>query len=203
MKPKNLILLAISILALSGCVVFSFYPLYTPKDLFANNLLTGEWIDKDSTIWKFEHSYKGKKIPANIDSTSYILILKEKNSSKFSRASLKVTPIKLGNHYFLDFYLQEYLNDQELTLFDFHILPVHTFAKLELNKEGMHIRWFDQDWLKELIQSNRIRIHHEDNGEHILLTAKPEELQKFVVKYINTKEAFDDGIEAILKRTKK
>ncbi len=203
MKPKNLILVVALALTLSGCVVFSFYPLYTSKDLFANDLLTGEWVDNDSTIWKFEHRYNGKKIASNIDSTSYILTLKEKKKGQFSNASLRVVPVKLGNYYFLDFYLEEYLDDKNLTLFDFHILPVHTFAKLEINKNNIHIRWFNQEWLKELIQSNRIRIHHENNDEHILLTAKPEELQKFVIKYINTQEAFKDGIEANLKKLKK
>ena len=203
MKLKNLAIVSVFLFFFSGCIVFSFYPLYNEKDLFDNELLTGEWIDKDSTVWKFEHRYKGDKIPANIDRTAYILTLKEKDQADFSHASLLVCPVKLGGHYFLDFYLKEYFNDDDLTLFDFHVLPVHTFAKLELEKDSIHIRWFNQDWLKKLIEENRIRIHHEDNGEHILLTAKPEELQKFVIKYVNSAEAFEDGLDAALRKTGK
>ncbi len=203
MKLRNLIVISFFLALFSGCVVFSFYPLYTEKDLFANDLLTGEWIDKDSAIWKFEHRYKGKKIPANIDSAAYILTLKEKEQDNFSKAALVVHVVKLGGHYFLDFYLEEYFDNDKLSLFDFHVLPVHTFAKLEFKKGTMHIHWFDQDWLKKLIKGNYIRIHHEDNGKHILLTAKPQELQKFVIKYVNSAEAFEDGLDAVLQKTEK
>lgn len=202
MKLKNLIPIAVLLLFVSGCVVFSFYPLYTEKDLFANDLLTGQWIDKDSSIWRFEHDYKGKQLPENIDSTAYLLTIKEKDE-QFSKSSLQVHVVKLGNHYFLDFYLEDYFDNDNLTLFDFHVLPVHTIAKLELKKDSAYINWFNQDWLKDLIHENRIRIHHEDNGEHILLTAKPEELQKFAIKYVNSTEAFEDGLDAALRKLAK
>jgi hypothetical protein len=60
MKTKTILPIAALFLFLSGCVVFSFYPLYTEKDLFPNDLLVGEWIDDDSTVWKFDFNYKGK-----------------------------------------------------------------------------------------------------------------------------------------------
>lgn len=197
MKAKNLIISLILILFFSGCVVYSFYPLYTEEDLFSNEILTGNWIDGDGGTWNFEHAYYGKKLPENIDSTSYVLTVTEKDSlnSKYS-----VHIIKLGGHYFLDFYLEEFLEKNELGLADFHIVPVHTFAKLSFSANELHINWFDQDWLEDLIKENKIRIHHENNGDYILLTAKPKELQKFVTKYVNSEEAFKDGMEALLKR---
>ena len=203
MKLKNWLFVILLLLFFSGCVVFSFYPLYTEKDLFANDLLTGKWVDKDSAIWKFEHSYKGKNLPENIDKTAYILKIKENDEKDYSKASLLVHVVKLDGNYFLDFYLEDYFNNDDLSLFDFHVLPVHTFAKLELKKDSAYINWFNQDWLKNLIHENRIRIHHEDNGEHILLTAKQQELQKFVIKYVNSTEAFEDGLDAALRKTGK
>ena len=197
MKARNLISLAIIALFFSGCVVYSFYPIYTKKDLFANEILTGKWIDDDGTQWTFKHDYHGKEIPENIDSTSYILNLMDKDSaqSKFS-----VHIIKLGGHYFLDFYLEDFLDDSDLDLASFHIIPVHTFAKLEVTENQLQINWFDQDWLEDLIEENKIRIHHEKNDDFILLTAKPGELQKFITKYVNSEEAFKDGLAANLTR---
>ena len=196
---KNRIWITVLLLALffSGCVVYSFYPLYTDDDLFPNEILTGNWVDNDGSQWNFEHEYHGKKVPENIDSTSYILELKTKENeeSKFS-----VHIIQLGGHYFLDFYLEDFLDNKELTLADFHIVPVHTFAKLTVKQDTLHINWFDQYWLENLIEKNRIRIHHENNGDYILLTAKPHELQKFVTKYVNSEEAFKDGMDALLIR---
>jgi hypothetical protein len=197
MKTRNFIIGVVLTLFFSGCVVYSFYPLYTEKDLFANELLTGNWIDNDSTSWNFKHAYFGKEIPENMDSTSYILMVKDKNNkeSKFS-----VHIIKLGGHYFLDFYLEDFLEDDELDLASFHIVPVHTFAKVSVSENKLQINWFDQDWLEKLIKENKIRIRHEYNGDYILLTASSKELQKFVTKYVNSEEAFKDGMEATLTR---
>lgn len=154
-------------------------------------------MDDDGTQWDFEHAYFGKKVPENIDSTSYVLHLETKDN-KTSEFSVHI--IKLAGHYFLDFYLEDFLDNKELTLADFHIVPVHTFAKLTVKQDTLQINWFDQDWLENLIKENKIRIHHENNGDYILLTAKPAELQKFVTKYVNTEEAFKDGMEVFLVR---
>lgn len=197
MKTRNFLFILLLTLFFSGCVVYSFYPLYTEKDLFANEILTGTWTDNDSAVWKFEHPYNGKELPENLDNKSYVLYLKDKNGKE---ALFSVHIIKLGGHYFLDFYLKEFLNDNDLDLASFHIVPVHTFAKLEVSSNKLQINWFDQDWLGKLIEKNKIRIHHENNGDYILLTALPKELQKFVTKYVDSEEAFKDGIDAVLTR---
>lgn len=200
MKARKWIFTGLIALFFSGCVVYSFYPLYTEDDLFPNDILTGKWIDDEGTEWFFEHGYFGKKVQENIDSTSYVLKLKTNEESQFSDKKFSVHVVKLGGTYFLDFYLEEFLDDDELDLASFHIIPVHTFAKLTFTENELKINWFDQDWLEDLIGENRIRIHHENNGDFILLTAKPAELQKFVTKYVNSEEAFEDGMEAILTR---
>jgi len=124
-------------------------------------------------------------------------MVKDKNNKE---SEFRVHIIKLGGHYFLDFYLEEFLDNDELDLASFHIVPVHTFAKLKVTSNQLQINWFDQDWLGKLIENNKIRIHHENNGDYILLTALPRELQKFVTKYVNSEEAFKDGIDAVLTR---
>ena len=196
MKTRNLLIIGIIVAFLSGCVVYSFYPLYTKDDLFPNDLITGTWIQDEKTEWKFEHAYFGKKVPGNIDSTSYILTLTEDGE----KSEFRIHIILLGGHYFLDFYLEDYLDGQKLTLADFHAVPVHTFAKVEVSDNQLYINWFDQEWLEKLIKENKIRIRHEYNGDYILLTAKTKELQKFVTKYVNSEEAFKDGMDALLIR---
>lgn len=197
MKARNFSIIVLITLFFSGCIVYSFYPLYTEKDLFANDLLTGNWIDDENTQWNFDHAFISGKTPKEIDSISYVLHLinKDERESEFS-----VHVIKLGGHYFLDFFLEDFLGGQDLNLADFHIIPVHTFAKLTIEENRLQINWFDQDWLADLIEENKIRIHHENNDDLILLTAKPKELQKFVTKYVNSEEAFKDGMEAVLTR---
>ncbi len=197
MKTRNVLISFVLILFFSGCVVYSFYPLYTEKDLFKNDLLKGNWIDKDSTNWSFEHAKIGNKENVKTDSTSYVLIVRDKDN-KESQFSVHI--VKFGGHYFLDFYLEDFYDNQNLDLASFHIVPVHTFAKVDIGKNQLKINWFDQNWLEKLIKGNKIRIRHEYNGDYILLTASPKDLQKFVSKYVDSEEAFKDGIEAVLTR---
>lgn len=203
MKTRKILYAALLTVFLSGCVVHSFYPLYTPEDLFPNDILVGDWsededeqmMDYEEAVWSFTHP-KNKKT-GEVDSTTYNLLIREKGSvvSKFS-----VHVIELGGHYFLDFYLEEYNPNDDIDLADFHIIPVHTFAKLTIKEGVLQINWFDPGWLSKLIQENKIRIHHEKNDDLYLLTAKPHELQKFVTKYVDSEEAFKDGLKVILHR---
>ncbi|MDX1284027.1 MAG: hypothetical protein R3182_03400 [Draconibacterium sp.] len=212
MKARNLLVVVTLTIFFSGCVVYSFYPLYTEKDLFENDILLGEWFeDEDAdalyneindgvSSWKFEHPFIGDKKKGIRDKRSYTLTLVTEEDGKKMESEFTVHIIKLGGEYFLDFYLEEFMDDDEITLASFHIIPVHTFAKLKVEENKLIINWFDQEWLEELIKENKIRIHHEDNDDFILLTAKPKELQKFVTKYVNSEEAFEDGLSVELYR---
>jgi hypothetical protein len=196
-------------LFLSGCVVYSFYPLYTQKDLFENDILMGEWFEEDSEDvlfddgddeWNFEHSFIGNKEDNIRDKKSYLLTLISKENEEVKESLFKVHIIKLADQYFLDFYIEDYGGDDDITLATLHLVPVHTFAKLTIYDDRLEIKWFDPGWLENLINENKIRIHHENNDDYILLTAKPGELQKFVAKYVNSEEAFKDGLEVVLHR---
>lgn len=196
MKTRNLFLLCLITLLFSGCFLYSFYPLYNKSDLFPNSLLLGEWISDDSEVWKFNYSHlSGKKNQS--DSTSYVLTVQEEDENEPGNSTLDVHILKLGGHYFLDFYPGKF--DAE-KIYDFHFIPVHTFAKVEFKDDKAIIKWFDPEWLKELIEQNKIRIRHEENEMNILLTASTKELQKFVTKYVNSEDAFSDDLKVVLSR---
>ncbi len=200
MKRKSLFFTALFFVFFYGCFVYSFYPLYTNDDLFANDLLVGEWIDSDSTIWKFDFNDRGEHLPDNRDSTAFILQMKEKDSPDFHAHQFLVHVIRLDGTYFLDFYLEEYFDEDNFTMFDLHVLPMHTFARLELEEDGAEIRWFAPDWLEEMLKENPAAIRHENNGNHILITAKTEELQQFFIQYANSEDAYGEGVDAQLRR---
>ncbi|NQU84641.1 MAG: hypothetical protein HQ541_02665 [Mariniphaga sp.] len=193
MKARIFSTFLIIILFFSGCVVFSFYPLYTEKDLFENDLLTGTWVDDDQTEWMFEHPLKNKNKPESADKTSYKLTLQYKEFENSGDSSFDVKVVKLDNNYFLNFYLNEYYDGEFFDFAQFSVIPVHTFAKVEFEDDVVKIKWFAQDWLRNLSEQNKIRIHYEKNDDYILLTAKPKELQKFVTKYVNSDERFFEG----------
>jgi hypothetical protein len=185
----------------SGCVIWSFYPLYTEKDLFENDILTGTWTDGDSLQWKLEHPESGN--PKVTDKKTYELHLTDYDKKE---TIYKVNIIQLEGIYFLDFYISELAgannsdSDAKLSYWNLHVIPVHTFAKLTVANNTLQINWFDGEWLKEQIEAKKIKIAHEKNEEILLLTARTADLQQLVVKHANNEKAFKEGLSAILKR---
>lgn len=205
MKLKRF-LFPLALLALmSGCVVCSFYPIYTPDDLFVNDLLLGNYctdnLESDSASWHFE--FKTKKVDGEkvADSLRYKLTINE-NEDDIMDSEFDVHLIRINDQLIADFYLTGYQKnnkDFEVGMFDLHMVAVHSFAKVDVyDGDSIALQWFDPDWLEKNIENNKIRIHHENNGEQILLTAQPKELQKFVKKYLHSEEAFKDGMDVKL-----
>ena len=195
MKFKSIFYVSLLFIFLSGCFIYSFYPLYTDDDLFANDIMLGEWMGGDSTIWKFEY----KKNPrfsmsgnSKTDSTVYLLSIKDKDDDDFSNEYISVRVVNLDGNYFLDFHMDDYPVYGNTSKFGIFLFPVHVFAKLEFGKNNATIKYFNPGWLGELIEENKIEIDYKMTDERVLLTAKPKELQKFVLKYVNSEEAFED-----------
>ena len=201
MKTWNSLLILTVALFFSGCVIWSFYPLYTERDLFENDILTGNWTDGDSLQWKFEHPERGN--PKSIDKKSYHLHLTDYDKKE---TNYDVNIIQLDGIYFLDFYVTDIDganssdSDAKLNYWNLHVIPVHTFAKLTVADNTLQINWFDGDWLQKQIEGKKIKIQHEKSEEILLLTAKTADLQKLVVKYANTEAAFKDGLAITLIR---
>ena len=201
MKTRNLFFILVVALFFSGCVIWSFYPLYTEKDLFENEILTGNWMDGDSLQWEFVHRESGN--PKIIDKKSYELRLTDYDSA---HTSYDVHIVKLNGNYFLDFYLTEISTpgneianaNKDIAFWQFHIMPVHTFAKLTIINDTLKINWFDKDWLYEEIKGKKTKIKHEYSDNNLLLTAKTADLQKLVIKYADTPEAFKEGMSLTL-----
>ena len=201
MKTRNLLVAATLVFLFSGCVVWSFYPLYTEKDLFENEILTGTWTDGDGLKWKFVHPEKGN--PKTIDKKTYNLHLTDFDKKE---TTYQVNIIQLDGIYFLDFYITDIAGanstdeNAKLNYWNLHVIPAHTFAKLTVDNDTLQLNWYDGEWLKKQIENKKIEIKSEYNGETLLLTAKTSDLQKLVVEYANTEEAFKDGLSLKLVR---
>jgi hypothetical protein len=195
MKSKKRIAFVIGIIFLIGGCIPSLHPLYTKDDcVFESNLL-GEWEEEDnnSNTWNF----------TKLDDNSYKLALVE--DSVLSNFYIHL--VKLGDDLYIDFFPDS--KNVKCEVIDFYLLQViyvHIFGKITINENEVEISLFDYDWIEKLFEQNKIRIPHEvlkypdSKDENILLTASTEELQAFVKKYADDKNAF---IKAnILKRKK-
>jgi hypothetical protein len=202
----NKLLSALALLPiLSGCVIWSFYPFYTEKDIFENDILTGKWIDEDSLVWNFIHPIIKNGSTEIMNKKVYDLNLTDYDNKN---TDYSVNLFKLDNTYFLDFYVQQIeslpstQSKSDVTWWSLHVMPVHTIAKLTMNADTLNISWFDIEWLKNQLKEKKIKIKHEDNGESVLLTAKTADLQKMIRKYADSEDAFKDAVKIKLVKSK-
>lgn len=196
MKTRIFIYLLIAVM-ISSCGVVSLHPLFTKETLIFRNDMLGEWIDKNSerSEWKFEKD-NDKESPGYLMTYSGEKAL----SDELEIYQYDVHLVKLDQYYFLDF--ERVLSEEEESNYFSNIaplLPAHSFAKIEFKDNEMKLYFFDAENLEKLLEQQKIRIKHERlKDDTFVLTASSEELQKFVVKYANQAEAFEDA--TVLKR---
>ncbi len=198
MKKISLIITILIFLFLGSCIP-SLFPLYFEKDLITNENLVGTWKEDGSlNTWAF---YPDE------DKKSYNLWFLEKDNNNVDDGRPGILGIfethlfKLGNNYFFDFYPGENneLEKEINTLMAFHLVPAHTFAKVEISKDTIKIFQFDIEHLEDLLENGKIRIRHVRPDKDIILTATTEELQEFFIKYAEDEEAYTDPIILVKK----
>ncbi len=205
-----------AVLILTHCTVISFYPLYTNDELVRDDRIIGKWMSQlideekssDSLIWEihFDEKKWKKKMNNPMDRGSeeipnlmqYTLLIYPADDIH-DKVEFSIHIVKLEDNLYLDFLLEDINSDN--ILMNMHLLPVHTFAKLEIKNE-ITIKWLDGDFLEDLLKNNKIRIRHEQRSDVSLLTAKPKELQKFIIKYSDYKDAYLDDLSFILSKMK-
>jgi hypothetical protein len=187
MKRFIVFTIVLTLIFMSGCLVSSLHPFYKTTDKYFDSAMVGSWIDGDSCIWtivenRYSRSFMG---PEKSDST-YQITYYEEDSSK---AVLKGTLFQLNRVSYVDFIPDPNEDHCYSDMTSFHLIPVHTLARVQYNKDSILMYWYGDEWLNELFEQNRIRIKHEtidatDYDRHVL-TASTDELQKFIKKYAN------------------
>ncbi len=180
------------ILGLTGIVVScipSLYPLYRDKDLLIDNKLEGLYETGENEYWKI------RRLDPDFDkligdwkqyNSGYTYKLSVREDDKMEEFALHL--LELGNDLYLDFFPVDY--EIRHGFLDMHLVPAHIFAKAELTDQALILHFFDMAWLEELIESNRIKISYVELNYRNLLTARTEELQKFITKFANDSTTF-------------
>lgn len=192
MKKIHLILLAFILLLFQGCILHSLYPLYTEETIITNDQIEGFWTtDGDK---KNDECPEGLLFERHKDQNHYHLTLCE--DGVWSRFDVHL--VKIGEYTYMDFYIdrdypREKGKENKYVYADWHLIPTHSFSRIHLSEDQLIIENFDTDWLEKLFKERKIRIKHEMVNDEVLLTASPEDLQKFVRKYANHEKAFEEG----------
>jgi hypothetical protein len=184
------LLFAIAI-TLAGCIP-SLHPLYTDKDVVYDPKLVGVWAEPNSPssgTWEF------RGIP---DSKSYLMIYtdEKKRSGEFV-----VILMKLDKMLFLDVFPIDDPNLQINSLYAIHLLPVHTFMKVDQIEPTLKLRLMDVDKFTKRLEKNPQLLKYEVIYEvnilekrqpRIVLTASTKELQEFMRKHAGDKDVFGE-----------
>jgi hypothetical protein len=124
-------------------------------------------------------------------SQGYLVIYEDLNDEQPDSSYFLGKFVQLDEDYYLDLYPFDVF---DVDFRSSHLLPVHTFSKIDLEEDSISINLFRDSWIEDQIRDNRVRIKHEKLEEGILITASTEELQQFIKKYGNVTEAYRDPI---------
>ncbi|GAB7255704.1 hypothetical protein [uncultured Polaribacter sp.] len=232
MKTRNLII-ALSLLMFTSCVVKSLNPFYTKETISFDENFIGEWEDSKKGNWKvikfenvflsnakknwepkFVNGYLDNKVEISkknlskedkklyaVYKDSYYILRENKNK----KVAFIATPFKINNQTFLDFIPID-IQDNIDNLLESHTIYTHSLVKYDLRNNGeIEVRWLDEDKVEALFKEKKIKIKHEKIGiidDKYLLTAKPEELQRFIKKYMasNDSEKWETSTKFTLSR---
>ena len=179
------------VLLLSGCGIFSLHPLFHKNDLLVNTDIIGTWqSDTETNTFVFIDTLK--------DHMYSFTLINDKDTVAFVMGLMK-----LNDQYFIDLF-----PDGDCSFFDGdcegldnmwrNYIPVHTFMKFDIIDDKIALTEFDNDRLIKLFHENKIRLAHEipgdkdDDDAYVVITASTDDLQKFITRYSNDKDAFDE-----------
>lgn len=216
-RLKCFTLLVLVALISSGCFLKSAHPLITTQNVKMMEGIEGVYESKD-TRWTFASdktpeviaqiikSYPSDDVsfdPGEIDSLNFpgYLILREKpNVPHFDPEIYIGMTGEIDGDFYLNLKLFEVDLGVNSTFANSHRLNVNTFSKVQLENDRLVIEPFASSWIRDLISNNQVRIKHEriysefDDSSEILITASSDELHKFVSKYGNEENAYEDPI---------
>jgi len=167
------------LLVMTGCIP-TLHPLYTEADLIFDPSLVGEWTGKDGKeTWTFTKSTEKE----------YKLLYVDEDGKK---GEFDVNLLKVKDNQFLDFFpLEPSLKENDF--YKAHLLPVHTFMRVQQIEPTLQLVMLKLDWLEKFLKENPGAIRHEKEGNRILITAQPKELQAFLIKHEKTADAWSES----------
>jgi len=177
MKIKKLACFVL-VVAFGGCLP-SLHSLYTDDTLVFRDELLGKWSDEEG-IWEFRDA----------GDMEYELRVFDGKEGRFS-AYL----VQLDDMLFLDIYpVGETLENMQ-TLYATHLVPAHTFMKVEQIEPELVLRAIDAGEVGNLLEDDPNLLKHEEVDNGLVLTASTEALQVFMLAFGHDEDLFGEATE--------
>lgn len=178
MRTKKAVFYLLAVM-LGGCIIPSLHPLYTEEELVFEEKLIGKWVSEEEggDIWKFEKSSENEYKMTITGEGQFIVHL-----------------VELGDMLFLDLFPDDPHLEQG-DFYKFHLLPVHTFMKVDQIDPNLQLRVMNPEVVSEMLNEDPNLLKHEVVDDGIVLTASTEQLQEFVIEYANEEGVFGDPEE--------
>jgi len=172
----------------TGCVR-SVHPFYTDAQLTYDPAVVGTWSDAERN--------NAFTITADAEQKQYSVAYTDKDGKvgHFIVHLAKLERLQPPPQLLADIVPDEPKLEENDT-YKAHLLPLHSFMLVSYNAAEMKLRMMDRDWLDKFLQSHPDALKHERIGQdQTILTASTDELQKFILNNLETKDAFGDPTE--------
>ncbi|HUJ71585.1 MAG TPA: hypothetical protein VLZ30_05035, partial [Verrucomicrobiae bacterium] len=142
---------------LAGCIVQSFYPFYTDKSKVALPELNGEW---DAVVTFGEKQAATNVPPWQISSDQLTAYPYDPEYSQPSK--IQVTFFRLGGQLFCDSIASDIGNSGTKVpwYWAWHVRPIHTVTKVEMNADLLTFTPLDLDWLTNRVAKGKVSLPH-------------------------------------------
>jgi hypothetical protein len=180
MKTKKFLFYLLAVL-LGGCVA-SLHPLFTEKDFIFEKELLGVWADNSQETWRFKRY-------SNENDKRYEMIYTDKDGKE---GRFIACLGKLNDMMFLDLFPKD-PNLQANDFYKLHLLPVHTFMKIEQIEPTLKMRMMDPEKMEDMLKNDPNLIKHEIVENRIVLTASTQQLQQFIKDHANDEGFFNNA----------
>jgi hypothetical protein len=187
MKKITVGILSVTAALLSGCLVTSVAPFYTPGDLTWEPALVGAWTNPKKTgeRWKFEPD----------GTNTYLLTLVSDDKPFLMQAHL----FKLEGVSFLDLFPAEEKGEVQPPP-----IPSHFLFRVRQTAPSLRLALMDYDWLGKSLEKEPkalahqwIRTRYEPDTARLVLTADTADLQQFLLKHLKTEAAWQSDFDLV------
>jgi len=234
MKIKKLVLILFIFFLIAGCgdyfMICSLYPFYLKKNITlaegTDGGIVGNWNAKpiksdantdflwkiaDSTcIWNIQRTTSREKITTKTgnfdgDFEWFYIVKLTGNSPDTTIYQFKLVVFWVNKVLYGDFTPINNAAIQNSQMAKDNYLPVHTLARLSIEKNELKVSWLNYQTMKSMIEEKRVRIKFRwiPDLNRFVLTASSAELTAMIERYGSEKRFIDwDNQPAMMKLTR-